>query len=133
MDIFDEYFNKMPGWLRWILVLPASLLVYVLAELLTNMAGNLLEFFSRDPWSHKLFTHLLSPGVAGFYAIAIAIALAPKAKPIVAFSITAVWLVIYGAAFTIAFLTSDWRSAIPGLVSTGTAIWAYVQFKSEQD
>ena len=132
MEILDEYFEKLPDWLRWILILPASLLVYVLANVLTNIAGKLLEFFSRDPWSDKVFTHLVSPGVAGFFAIAIAIALAPRAKPTVAFLITGVWLLIYGALITFAFLTGDWKSAIPGFVSAGTAIWAYVQFKSEQ-
>jgi hypothetical protein len=132
MDTFDKYCDKLPSWLRWILIFPASLLVYVLANILTNIAGKLLEFFSRDPWSDKLFTHLVSPGVAGFFAIAIAIALAPRAKPTVAFLITGIWLLIYGALITFAFLTGDWRSAIPGLVSAGTTIWAYVQFRSEQ-
>jgi hypothetical protein len=132
VDIFDQYIDKLPSWLRWILILPASLSVYVLANLLANFAGKLLNFFSREPWSDKLFTHLVSPGVAGFFAIAIAIALAPRAKPTVAFVITGVWLFVYGASITFAFLTGDWRSAIPGFVSAGTAIWAYVQFKSER-
>ncbi len=132
MDIFDQYFDKLPSWLRWIFILPASLLVYLLANFFTNIAGKLLEFFSRDPWSDKLFTHLVSPGVAGFLAVGIAIGLAPRAKPTVAFLITGFWLLIYGGLITFAFLAGDWSSAIPGFVSAGTAVWAYVQFKSEQ-
>ena len=131
MGTIDDYFDKLPEWLRWILLIPGSLLIYVLANLLTNIAGKLLEFFSRDPWSDKLFTHLVSPAVAGFFSIAIAIALAPRAKPTVAFLATGVWFLIYGALITFAFLTGDWRSAIPGFVSAGTSMLAYVQFKSE--
>jgi len=122
----------MPDWLRWIFVIPVSLLVYVLANMMTNIAGRLLDFFSRDPWSDKFFTHLVSPGIAGFFAVTIAIEMAPKAKSTIALLITGIWLLIYGALMTFAFMTADWKSAIPLFVSGGTAIWSYVDFKSTQ-
>ena len=133
MDIFDEYFEKLPDWLRWILIIPASILAYFLVNFLANISGQLLNFFSREPWSDKMFTHLISPGLAGFFAIAIAIALAPRARPTVSFLITGFWLVTYGALVIFAFLAGDWKSAIPGVVSAGTAIWAFAEFKSKSE
>ena len=131
MESFDEYFEKLPDWLRWVLIIPSSILVYFLANLIVNIAGKLLDFFSRDPWNEKLFTHLISPGVAGFFAVAIAIALAPRARPFVSFLITSIWLFVYGGLLTFAFLAGDWKSAIPCLISAVAAIMAFIQYKSE--
>lgn len=133
MDEFESYCEKLPSWLRWILVLPTTVLFYVLANFLLNIAGKLLEFFSRDsPWSEKIFTHLISPGVAGFYAVGVAIAMAPGAKSRMALLITGVWLMFYGGAAFFAAMLGDWGAVIPSVVSAGAAIMGYLDFKSKQ-
>ena len=133
MDDFESYCEKLPSWLRWILVLPTTLFFYVLANFLLNIAGKLLEFFSRDsPWSDKIFTHLISPGVAGFFAVWVAIAMAPRAKSRTALLITGIWLMIYGGAAFFAAMVGDWGAVIPCVVSAGAAIMGYSDFKSKQ-
>jgi len=129
MEALDKLFEKLPGWVRWILILPASVMTYFLVNLLSNIAGPVLNFFSRDPWSDKFFTHLVSPGLGGYASIAIAIAMAPKWQGQVGLLMTGVWLLVYGAATMLAFSNGDWRSAIPGIVSATTSILAYVQLK----
>lgn len=133
MDDFERYCEKLPKWLRWIVLFPVSVLFYVLANFLLNIGGKLLEFFSRDsPWSDKIFTHLISPGVAGFYAVGVAIAMAPGAKSTTALLITGVWLMIYGGAAFFAAMVGDWGAVIPSVVSAGAAIMGYSDFKSKQ-
>jgi len=131
VEILEVYFRKIPDWLRWILILPFSVLSYLLTTVASNILGKVIEFFSRDPVSEKVFTHLLSPGFAGFMAIAVVIVLAPNAKQKVAFAVTGLWLIFYGASSAFAILIGDWKSTIPVLVSTGTSIWSYMQFKSK--
>ncbi len=133
MDDFERYCDKMPRWLRWILLFPASVLFYVLANFLINIAGKLLDFFYRDPvWSDKIFTHLISPGVAGFYAVGVAIAIAPGAKSTTALFITGTCLMIYGGAGFFAAMIGDWGAVIPCVVSAVAAIMGYSDFKSKQ-
>ena len=129
MDTLEELFEKIPNWIRWILICPISVLTYFLVNMLSNIAGTVLNFFSRDPWSDKFFTHLVSPGFAGFASIAIAIALAPKGQRQVGLLITGVWLLVYGAITMLAFANGDWKSAIPGIVSAAASIFAYVELK----
>lgn len=129
MELLEDLFEKIPNWIRWILICPLSVLTYLLGNMITNIAGTLLNFFSRDPWSDKVFTHLVSPGVAGYASVAVAIALAPKGKIKVGLLITGVWLIAYGAVIMLAFANGDWKSAIPGIASAATAVYAYVQLK----
>jgi hypothetical protein len=129
MDTLEKLFEKIPNWIRWILICPISVLTYFLVNMFSNIAGTVLNFFSRDPWSDKFFTHLVSPGFAGFASIAIAIALAPKGQRQVGLLITGVWLLVYGAVTMLAFANGDWKSAIPGIVSAATSIFAYVELK----
>ena len=129
MDTLEELFEKIPNWIRWILICPISVLTYFLVNMFSNIAGTVLNFFSRDPWSDKFFTHLVSPGFAGFASIAIAIALAPKGQRQVGLLITGVWLLVYGAVTMLAFANGDWKSAIPGIVSAAASIFAYVELK----
>jgi hypothetical protein len=132
MDIFDSYFERLPSWIRWVLFLPLSVFVYVAANFLTNIGGALLNFFSREPWSDRLFTHLVSPAVAGYFSVSFAVAMVPKNKLTFALIITAIWILIYGVLITFSVLTGDWKSAIPGVVSAVTAVYSYVEIKGSQ-
>ena len=133
METIEQYFAKLPNFIRWLAFLPLSVITYVMANFLTNIAGKLLEFFSRDPWSDKVYTHLISPGVAGYFSIAIAIAMVPQRKKFVSFLLTAFWLLAYGVLISVALFTDDWKSAIPGVVSAVAAVFSYVHCKERQE
>ena len=129
METLVDFFKKIPNWLRWILIFPTSIFTYFVADFLTNILGKLAIFFSRDPWSDKVFTHLLAPGVAGYSSIVIAIAMAPKGQGQVAMLMTGIWLVAYGAMITVAFASGDWKSAIPGVASAVASLYAYINYR----
>ena len=131
MEVFDEYFEKLPSWIRWILFLPMSIIVYVLSNFLTNIGGALMNFLSLHPMSDKLFTHIISPAVAGYLSVSFAFAMVPAKKVFIFLMITAIWMLIYGALIAFAFLVNDWRSAMPGIVSTVTATFCYVHYKEQ--
>lgn len=129
MDELNYHFEKLPAWLRWILFLPLSVFVYFAANFLTNIAGTAINFFSREPWSDRLFTHLVSPAVAGYFSVTFAVAMAPRNKATVSLMIVALWLLVYGALVTFSILAGDWKSAIPGIVSAATCFFSYIHIK----
>jgi hypothetical protein len=131
LEVFDEYFERLPSWIRWILFLPLSIIVYVLSNFLTNIGGVLMNFLSLHPMSDKLFTHIISPAVAGYLAVAFAFAMVPTKKIIIFLIITAIWMIVYGAVVAFAFLVDDWRSAIPGIISAVTATFCYMHYKEK--
>jgi hypothetical protein len=131
LEVFEEYFEKLPSWIRWILFLPLSIIVYVLSNFLTNIGGVLMNFLSLHPMSDKLFTHIISPAVAGYLAVAFAFAMVPAKKIIVFLIITGIWMIVYGAVVAFALLVNDWRSAIPGIVSAVTATFCYMYYKEQ--
>ena len=80
-----------------------------------------MNFLSLHPMSDKLFTHIISPAVAGYLAVAFAFAMVPAKKIIVFLIITGIWMIVYGALVAFALLVNDWRSAIPGIFSAVSA------------
>ena len=81
--------------------------------------------------SDKLFTHIISPAVAGYFSVAFAFAMVPAKKAIIFLMITAIWMLIYGAVIAFAFLVDDWKSAIPGIFSTVMATFCYIKYKEQ--
>jgi hypothetical protein len=132
MDEFDRYAMKIPKVLRWVLILPASLLVHLLTTVLMNLLGKLSMFFYANyGLGEKFFTHLLAPAVAGYLSIYISTILAPSGKKTVALLITCLWMLVYGCLTMVAVITQNWYTLIPCLASPAAALYAYAQIKSE--
>ena len=89
---------KLPKWLRWILLPFVSFLTILLVNILGKLAAKILLFLSNPGgWSENFFEFFLNPGIAGFCAVYIAMAFAPKNKKFVGYAAAFVWIAIAGA------------------------------------
>jgi hypothetical protein len=132
MDEFDRYVGKIPKILRWISILPASILMYFITTVLMNLLGKLVVFFYGNyGLGEKFFTHLLAPAVAGYLSIYISTVLAPSGRKTVALLISCLWMMIYGGLVIMTVITQDWYTLIPCLASPAAALYAYSQIKSD--
>jgi hypothetical protein len=120
-----ELFDRMPGWLRWVLFVPASVLTYALVFAGVVLGGKLMNFFTTGPgWSDNFFKYLLGPALAGYWSIVAAMILAPHGHRMILWSLLSLWMAAYGVLSGAAIFTGDMKSLFSVLVSVAGALVA---------
>jgi hypothetical protein len=111
--------EKIPNFLRWILIPIVSVLAYLITSVLVNVGGTILTFLSmeRGGWGQNFWTYLASPGLSGFVAVYSSAILAPKAKRGTAILVFAIWLVLAGGIAALSVFQRDWPQML-AVVST---------------
>ena len=132
MEILFNIFSKIPNWLRWILILPLSITTYFICNIVVNVIGKILVFVIRDPiFNHNIFTHIISPAVAGYLSLILGVAISPSKQSLVSFLLVCLWLFVYGVLIFFAFVGHKWYDSIAVLISSIALIYAYIQLKDE--
>lgn len=117
--------ERTPAWLRWILVLPASVLTYLLVTAAVIIGGKLMSFFTTGAgWSENFFQYLAAPAIAGYCSVAAAVILAPSSHRAVLLGVLAVWMACYGVLGGAATFTGDLKSLAAVVISVAGALFA---------
>jgi len=125
---------KLPKWLRWILLPFVSFLTILLVNILGKLAAKILLFLSNPGgWSENFFEFFLNPGIAGFCAVYIAMAFAPKNKKFVGYAAAFVWIAIAGAIAVFNFMLREWPSVLQSVTTIAGCVFAIYDPLPEED
>lgn len=115
----NEFIEKLPAILRWILIPIASVLSYVIVSMAVNIGGWIVTFLSSDRggWGINFWTYLISPGLSGWVAVYISAILAPNGKRATAIVLAGVWFLLSGIFAYTSVMTGQWANLI-AVVST---------------
>ena len=105
--------EKLPSWLRWTLLPLASIGTYVVVNFVVSIIGSLLDFLSRSPWGSNFSTHVVAPGLAGYWAIAAIAVVAPGGRATASLVGSGCWMFVFGAATFFALLNPGWGTLLP--------------------
>ena len=72
--------NKLPNWARWILLLPLSIIAFIIVKLLNSIIFLLGTYFTADPFIFRLFNIFVEGTIAIAAMLATAYYIAPKKK-----------------------------------------------------
>lgn len=109
----------LPRWLRWILLPFASVICWLLVNLLARLAAKIFLFLSSPGvWSENFFEYFLNPGIAGFCAVYVAMIFAPNNKKFVGYVAAFLWVGFAGASAFFNLMLNEW----PALLSSITTI-----------
>lgn len=122
-------FPALPTWARWALLLPFSIVTYFLINFLCNLLGTLLQFIGRDPYNEKIFTHFISPCVAGFFCVSWPSDWAPKAPKTVGLVLSAIWMAAFGAWAFLGFRLHGFSGLLGPVFSTIGAVYAFSEIR----
>lgn len=119
--------------LRWILVIPAVLLVYWLSYVLYSLFGTLFNYGMISQIGIRVFASVIA-GVAGVYA---AISIAPNYKKAAAIigaivlfipTLLSLWLILNGQDYS----GGNWVVYVEGIASTSASIWTCVKYWQDE-
>ena len=125
-----EYIQRIPNWLRWVLIPFSSVITLLLVTIIANMAGKLMVFFGGDRgFDEKFYSYLLSPSLAGFCSVYVAMMFAPTGKIGTGIFMSCFWCAAYGALAFFSVLTSQLSLLIP--VAAGSIGSVYALYASD--
>lgn len=103
--------ERFPGWLRWLFLPVVSIVAYFVISIAVSLVGRIIVFLgsTRGGWSENFFDYLVSPGVAGFYAVSAGGFVAPRAKQLTSTAIAGIWICMAGAATFFVVLDGNWK------------------------
>ncbi len=107
------FIEKLPAWLRWMLMPFASIGTYVVVNFVVGIVGSLLDFLSRSPWGSSFSTHVVAPAVAGYFAIATIAVVAPAGRATASLAGSGCWMFVFGVATFFALLNPGWGTLLP--------------------
>jgi hypothetical protein len=119
--------------LRWILVIPATLLVYWIVYVLQSLMGALFNYGMLSQLGIKVFASIIA-GVAGVSA---AISIAPNYKKAAAIigavvlfipTLLSLWLILNGQDYS----GGNWAVYVEGIASTAASIWTCVKYWQDE-
>ena len=116
----NKFPENLPGWLRWILFLPASAATFLIAYWVAVIGGRIMNFLGPaggGAWGDNFFVHLLGPGFAGYASILVVQVLVPKKKRFVSLLVSGIWLALFGFTGTYAVLTREWPNLLSAISS----------------
>lgn len=129
--------NKLPNWLRWLLIPIASILAAILTTLLLRafvwLQSRFLGF-GEDAWLELIWRSLFVGGLTGFAAVYVATALAPFRKAVVGLTIGGIFVVLSGISLFLTLSKNNWWESIE-ILSTivGVGIAIHKAFKEESN
>ncbi len=113
MDGLETFFEKIPNWLRWILVPITTVLTAVVVWFLAGIAAKIMVFFDGGRgWGENFFQYLLIPGFAIFWSVMTGALMAPRYRSSTALILGALWSFGAGVFTFFSVLTSTWASLI---------------------
>ncbi len=123
--------SKWPTWLRWLVVLPLSIAVYFLTNLLFNVIGTVFSFVGNSPYNEKFFTHLLSPCIGGYYCITVPLETTQRHKRLAGIVLSSIWMAAYGAGAVFGLKVDGWKGLLPVVLSTLGTLYAFSEITSD--
>lgn len=123
--------------LRWIALLPASILGMMLSFLLWRILHNITaaRYIDTDSWLNFIFVEIMSNIIAGAAFVYIGFKVAPSDKKTVAIILTGLLLVVSGSSlFIVNFMTGEYFSNI-GIIcgNIGSIVCCVSICKGEMD
>lgn len=104
-----ELINRLPNWLRWVLVPPTALLTLFIVWALAYLANKIFSFLSSPEYnSEKFFLYLIIPGFGSYCSVIASVYMAPRFKYITAIIISFIWVFVAGAVTFFTFLNQQW-------------------------
>lgn len=123
----DSFIDRIPNWLRWVLLLPGTVLVYLIVHVVVAVVGSFLDFMSGTPYGTNMTKYLIAPGFAGYWAVGFVYMLQPSPRYPATVVGTGFMMFLFGAASFYAVLDPSWRAVVPVVASTVGAWMAFVQ------
>lgn len=130
----SDVFLRPPSWTRWIMFLPVSAGAYFVVFWGVVLGSKVLDFFSRPGvggWGANFFELLIAPALAGYYAIAAPMFIAPSQRRAVALTIVAIWMVVYGVLAGAVVFSGSWKVMLAIVTSIAGTLAALVGHSSE--
>jgi hypothetical protein len=124
-----EYIQKIPNWIRWCLIPVSSAFTLLLVTIIANIVGKLLVFFGGDRgFDEKFYSYLLSPLLAGFCSVYVAMMFAPTRKIGTGIFMSSLWCAAYGALAFFSVVSSQFVVLIPVVAGCVGSIYALYVF-----
>ena len=123
-----DFVNKLPNFLRWLLLPFASIITWWLVNFLGQFAAKLIIFLSNPAggWGENFFLYLLNPGISGYCAVYVAMLFAPSKRLYVAYISGFIWIAFSVAAGVLAAVTYSWPAVLACVATlVGCAIAIY--------
>ena len=123
-----DFVNKLPNFLRWLLLPFASIIAWWLVNFLGQYAAKLIIFLSNPAggWGENFFLYLLNPGISGYCAVYVAMLFAPSKRLYVAYISGFIWIAFSVAAGVLAAVTYSWPAVLACIATlVGCAIAIY--------
>ncbi len=115
--MIDEFPQRLPTWLRWLLVPVTPVVTFGVI----NLAGNLLAkageffFFNNGTMTARFFTVVIVQGIAAAQAVEMTAAMAPRAKHGIVYALCVLLVLICGFGMTWYGITQQWGPLLEGL------------------
>jgi hypothetical protein len=129
--------QKLPNWLRWLIVPVAVISTFIVVENLTRlsflMQGKILGL-SSDSWLINVLKNTFCPGITGFLTVFAGVYISPNRKKIVAIVIGALMLRTCWMGFFDYLSEKNWWGMIFNLsLALGVCIYIYTAFKKNTE
>lgn len=125
--------EKLPTWLRWILVPVAAVVAMYFTTFATNLIfwlqGKLLGL-DDEAWLHSIWRNILGPALTGYATVYAPVYMSPDGKKVVAIVVGAIMMMMGGAITISDMATRNWwgtLSAIATVLGAGVAIYKSIE------
>lgn len=117
-----EFVNKLPNWLRWVLVPLAVVVAFLLVSILSNLLfwfqGNMMGL-GEGAWLDKIWKNALAPAITGFASVYCGVYVAPSNKKIVSLVIGALLVMLGGISLLSMLADRNWWGLVNVLFTIG--------------
>jgi len=107
-------------------------LTLLLVTIIANIAGKLLVFFGGDRgFDEKFYSYLVSPLLAGFCSVFVAMMFAPTRKMGTGMFMSSLWCAAYGALAFFSVMSSQFAiliSVVAGCVGSVYALYVFDEY-----
>ena len=124
---------KLPDWVRWILLPFASIISWLLVNILAKFAAKILLFLSNTGWSENFFEYFLNPGFAGFCAVYSGMVFAPKNKKLSGYVVAFLWIALSAALAVFDIMTTQWPALLASITTIAGCYFAICEPPPEND
>ena len=131
--------NNLPGWIRWLLILPGTVIsniaIYALSVGLTNY------YIMPDPDSMTAYIiMIMSRAVATPLSIFVGVTLAPMKKRAVAIVLTCIYVILAACGITLyiaspsgyVYSVPGWQIIADGLITIVTSVYVCVNMTENE-
>ena len=131
-----EYIEKLPSWLRWILLpfgcVLAMLLVHLLARIFFWLQGRMLGL-GDGAWLQLVTDYVISGGLTGYATVQVGSMIAPSHRKIVSLVVGGLVVMLSGLSISVMLARHQWWNAVDVLATViGAGIAIYSTFEAEE-